>query len=521
MSHHNGGRKVDDEIFEEYAIPRELRALHRSLRCQMCGGLFDKAVTIQDCGHTFCSVCIRSFFQSTLTGVHRQVKQCPSCRHEIVGDVDRALTLNRTVQEAVTCFKNLLVTMHESGQSTLLVGGGDGASTSSRGRSSSRETGGGTGNEKSSASSRQIKGHADRDDTADGAIEIGAADTRIDTKLPRLNFSTMKKKQLLDLCRKRGLPSNGTEEELKELHRRYVVKHNAELDNTNGPRTPAEVVTELMNEVRAQKEEQMRATFNGSKQHAQLIKTLHASGGVSSGNAKFDEALQGNFKTLIKQARERKEKDKKKTADERSPDEKDGNGSDGGTFEFVGVEDTQRHPGFASSTPDVPEKDFEANGNATTNNNDKENDSLSSGSYGSTSVVANMIPSSNSSASQVVQTSLDVSISVATKHHATVATHHSNTTSNAALPWATSSRGTVEPNRDRKRPSPTSLTSSSSSLPWGRKVQRPIDVDNADAPGSQSNLHRSLRNRKWACQSCTYENLSMDTKCAICNTPKG
>jgi hypothetical protein len=521
----NGGDEND--IFEEHAVPVELRLLHRSLCCQMCGGLFDKAVVIQDCGHTFCSVCIRSFFQSTLTGVHRQrKKQCPSCRHEIIDDddVDKALTINRTVQEAVRCFKDLLLKMHHEsknhhhqGQQQSLSGDmGESAvaltsTTSSTRGGVSLQTAGADSNEQSLPASS-------RDDPAvnDVATEVEANDRPIDTKLPRMNFSTMKRKQLLELCLKRGLPTNGTEEELKELHRRFVVKHNAELDNTNGPRTPSEVVAELMREVRAQRAEQLRASFK-SKQHSVLLKVLHASGGVSSGNAKFDELLEGNFKAMIAQARARKEKGTKQKASKDSGLVME----DGGKSVGVVANLHQQNDGLASS---LTEDQFTAQTadwkrHAATNGNDKENDSLGSGSSRSSSLVENSKGSpASASVHDVAAAALNVSIPVTAGGRKSVhAKKNSITTPSKAPPSRPTGQG------DRKRRSPSSSFLSLSS----RKRQLPpIDVDNADATtpteaATAAAVHRSLRNRNWACTVCTFNNLSMDTRCAMCRAPKG
>ena len=96
-------QQVEDDdvniIFQEDNIPLDFQDLDKTLRCVICTSLFDKAVTIKDCGHTYCSVCIRNHWVTSRNGVHRQVKKCPTCRQEVSQDVDKALVMNRNIQE--------------------------------------------------------------------------------------------------------------------------------------------------------------------------------------------------------------------------------------------------------------------------------------------------------------------------------------------------------------------------------------------------------------------------------------
>ena len=84
----------EENLFLESNIPKEFEDLDQTFRCQICASLFDKAVAIRECGHTFCSVCIRNYWVTTRTGVHRQKTACPTCRTPVnVMDVEKALAI--------------------------------------------------------------------------------------------------------------------------------------------------------------------------------------------------------------------------------------------------------------------------------------------------------------------------------------------------------------------------------------------------------------------------------------------
>ena len=95
---------MNHAIFNEENIPEELQEIDQTFRCSICGNLFDKAVSIKDCGHTYCSVCIRSHWKAVMHGIHRQPKSCPICRTILVNqhDINSALVMNRSVQESVS-----------------------------------------------------------------------------------------------------------------------------------------------------------------------------------------------------------------------------------------------------------------------------------------------------------------------------------------------------------------------------------------------------------------------------------
>ncbi len=92
---------IDEEI------PSDLAALDESLRCTLCGDHFHAAVTIADpeCGHSFCSECIRNTFCAQMKSTKRE-RKCPACRCLVVKE--SILVPNRAIQEAVVAFQTTL-----------------------------------------------------------------------------------------------------------------------------------------------------------------------------------------------------------------------------------------------------------------------------------------------------------------------------------------------------------------------------------------------------------------------------
>lgn len=57
-----------------------LKDVNNLLTCQLCNGYFQEAHTIPECMHTFCRICIHSYFQQCPKGNNIQ---CPVCKTEI------------------------------------------------------------------------------------------------------------------------------------------------------------------------------------------------------------------------------------------------------------------------------------------------------------------------------------------------------------------------------------------------------------------------------------------------------
>ena len=86
-------------------VPPVLNVLDEALRCKICGEHFRSAVTIAStqCGHSFCSECIRNTFSQQLVTTKRQ-RRCPQCNYNVQNE-NKELVKNFVLQEAVAAYK--------------------------------------------------------------------------------------------------------------------------------------------------------------------------------------------------------------------------------------------------------------------------------------------------------------------------------------------------------------------------------------------------------------------------------
>ena len=59
-----------------------------------------------------------------------------------------------------------------------------------------------------------------------------------------LSYHSMKRKNLVELCNKEGLPTNGTDEELKKRHSEFITLYNSECD-AEYPRSVSDLIKEI------------------------------------------------------------------------------------------------------------------------------------------------------------------------------------------------------------------------------------------------------------------------------------
>lgn len=270
-------------LFTEDNIPKDFKDLDQTFRCPICASLFDKAVTIKECGHTFCSVCIRSYWVAIRNGVHRQEKSCPICRTTVnVMDVEKALCINRSVQEGVKAFKKLLLDHYESSKDQI-----EGCKRQRR-----------SATQKQNKYSNGVEDNLCRNDSKkrDEGIPIKK-------KMQSRNYARMKKKELQSLCRELMIPTTGSEQELMNRLRNYQNMWNAEVLHSIDPKSPSAIASKLKKEEQAQREEKIKAKMNGYANAGACIKKLNASirsgdKKTTSGNAAFDRELKANFKAM-------------------------------------------------------------------------------------------------------------------------------------------------------------------------------------------------------------------------------
>ena len=273
---------IENKKARDVVVPIVASQVPADLDCSICGGLFDKAVSLKACGHVYCSVCIRNHWLTTSRpGVHHQAKkECPLCRAAVGNDVDRALVINRGVQEAVAAFQQ--------------------TSTPPPSRERPR-----------ASLSSDLNGSK------------ASNEAPITERLRSRNYAAMQrkgKKDLQKVCKEYGLPVSGNENDLIHRLRSFECMWNAELDTIFTPLTPSDLVAKFKTIEKAQRQEKSRDMMNGCLYDSKHMKKLASSlldGGTkrnhkkvsstSSGNASFDARFQAKFAALIAQGRKRME----------------------------------------------------------------------------------------------------------------------------------------------------------------------------------------------------------------------
>jgi len=292
MAERDTGNDVNEDIiFLESNIPKDFEGLDQTFRCQICANLLDKAVAIKDCGHTFCSVCIRNYWVAVRTGVHRQKKSCPICRKPVdVLDIEKALVMNRSIQEGVKAYKQILLKYHLSSSCQV----DDSPSHRSQRSRRSRK--------------RKSPTTKDCDDFAYGDNFHDTSDDRderspIHKKMQSRNYGRMKKRELQKLCKELKISASGSEQELIDRLRNYQNRWNAEVLHSINPKKPSDIAAELKKEEEAQLDEKKRAQRSGASNSQECMRKLNASiksgnQNVTSGNATFDRKIKANFEAM-------------------------------------------------------------------------------------------------------------------------------------------------------------------------------------------------------------------------------
>jgi hypothetical protein len=261
------------EMNSNVAASQKDMDIPKDLECSICGDIFDKAVSLKACGHTFCSICIRNHWVTTSRpGIHHQSKkECPLCRSVVGSDVNRALVVNREIQQAVKAFKP------------------------------------------ASLSPPSAK------------IGCPKFEAPIEKRFQSRNYAGMQKngkKELQNVCKEYNLPLAGNEQELVDRLRCFECMWNAELDTIDTPLRPSEVVAKFKKKERMQREEKSRDVMTGKIHHTKYMKKLTSSllddenrrndltvSATSSGNSVFDAKLKSNFSALIAEGRRRMKKE--------------------------------------------------------------------------------------------------------------------------------------------------------------------------------------------------------------------
>jgi RING-type zinc-finger len=237
---------------------RQLRDWERSLRCAICGEFLAAPVSLQTCGHTFCSECIRWRIKTEIQSQTRKAT-CPVCRTSLgSGDAHRALVPNRALEAVIGPYQAL----RDELKQRLM-------------RAAAATT---TGSRESVSRVVESNESVPRTRTVP-AVPAPTEPPR--AKKRSFSYHGMKKSKLQEWCRAEGLSTTGTEVELRLRHESYCVLYNAECDAAR-PR-PISVLLEVI----SAREREKAAAAKGSN--------------VSQ------QAMARGFQALMAQARQRRE----------------------------------------------------------------------------------------------------------------------------------------------------------------------------------------------------------------------
>ena len=78
------------------------------------------------------------------------------------------------------------------------------------------------------------------------------------------SYHGMKRKKLVELCSKEGLPSNGSDEELRKRHSEFITLYNSECD-AEYPRSVSELVKEIKKRENGRKVSCLQLVFSAQK----------------------------------------------------------------------------------------------------------------------------------------------------------------------------------------------------------------------------------------------------------------
>lgn len=255
------------------------------LRCPICREFYRNAVYIKSCHHTFCSECVRKAFKEGIANMRRR-QECPCCKIEIK-DENAELIPDFGLQRCVNEFQKFRGLLKSALDDSSNRHSPAATSDVNDGKSVTIET---------RVSKRIRRLNCDDvkcDSNTSSSLQSRSFTVKASTDVaflcpqrkPTPHYHGMKKKQLESLCRDAGLPSNGSEEELKERHRNFILLWNSECDSET-PRSEAEIVREIIRREDLRRKEARIQNF---------INTPKVPNGKDS------------FKALIEQCRMRKE----------------------------------------------------------------------------------------------------------------------------------------------------------------------------------------------------------------------
>ncbi|KAF9793309.1 hypothetical protein BJ322DRAFT_997290 [Thelephora terrestris] len=262
---------LDSGITDPSDFPqRELGDLDSSLTCKICREFYRGPVSLA-CGHCFCSMCIRNSMTSK--------QECPVCRKSAnEGQIRPMVALEEVIEswKAARCVVGLITLSHTIGALILnLATATDGSSRSTPDRTLSNVAGPSTPSKKRKLDSKDGESMIDCPichtfvpfDTINVHIDNGCKSTSTpskpkqkaewskvfskkskdstqesdpDHRLPKLNYHTMKEKQIRELLSQAELSTTGDKNALMARHQQWTMLYNANQDRSANQRQDME-----------------------------------------------------------------------------------------------------------------------------------------------------------------------------------------------------------------------------------------------------------------------------------------
>ena len=271
-SNDNGNSKVELKIapYDEYSdeflwsstppfdqkkedpLLQHLTSLDESMRCPICRLVFTIPVMIPSCKHCFCSECIRKSLKAGLRGMKRK-SECPVCRQstderELVSNYSLGEISKKWNDTRSHLYTTLATFYTNNNSSPNNVHNKNSSSVSKQDDSSTETDEDDTKDEdftisKITTSKKRKRGTS----TMEKSFRTSTTSTtshRLRPK-PTAHYHGMKKKALQDLLKKDGLPTHGTDVEMKERHQEFLLLYNAECD-AQYPRSNEEILQTLL-----------------------------------------------------------------------------------------------------------------------------------------------------------------------------------------------------------------------------------------------------------------------------------
>ena len=292
-----------------------LKEMDEQLRCGICHE-FMKVPSALPCKHTFCNCCIQQYGKDSIKSMRRKMN-CPTCRADIPGtDITKSLIVINALESFIDSYKVVRPllqqalrpgTATEAAPETNAEGDDNGLVALNDSHVNSRRR------------KRSRRNYAENDEDEDDNQETESEeDECVEVvsmkKRRKMSYHGKKKKQLKDMCKEEGLPTDGTEEELRARHEAFITLYNTECDSIH-PRSPAKIVKEIVSEERKRKAEARNSRKDSKimdqlkKNREQLGNSPSGEGGMAySGNAEFDSKMKSNFAKMAAELKARKAK---------------------------------------------------------------------------------------------------------------------------------------------------------------------------------------------------------------------